>query len=84
MDVIITIPDDVIVRVINGFAGHYDYQDQVLVDGVLIANPEDKGAFAKRMLIESIKSSVKSYEVTTAVAAAKEAAGASADALNIT
>ena len=89
MDIKLTIPDDVATRVIDGFSGQFGYQEQVQ-DGVdaegtpiMVANPETKAVFAKRMLMKVIKDTVRSYEARQASETARLAAIDSANLLNL-
>ena len=68
-------------RIIDGIAGQHSYQDQVEVDGEMVANPETKGEFVKRMVIRWVKENVKAYESNLAQATARETANADADAI---
>jgi len=72
----ITIPDAILPRVINGFARRYNYSP-ILEDGS--SNPETKAQFAKRKLIEFIKSAVREAEIQDATNAAATTAAASVD-----
>jgi len=60
----LTINDAVATRVIDGLAYHYNYQDMILdTDGTtLIPNPVTKAAFAKQVIIKSIKMMVMQRE----------------------
>lgn len=57
----ITIPDAILQRVLDGYAIANGYQPK-LEDGT----PETKAAFAKRKIIEHIRSSVRKAEVEQA------------------
>jgi len=72
----ITIPDAIAPRVINGFAKRYNYSP-LLENGD--ANTETKAQFAKRKLVEFIKSAVREAEIQDAANTAATTAGASAD-----
>ena len=61
MDITITIPSEKVADVIAAFKDKYHYEEQILVDGELVPNPEGEGAFAKRMLILYIKSMTRQY-----------------------
>jgi uncharacterized protein (DUF1800 family) len=75
--IVITIPDAVLGRVIDGMAAAHGYQE-VLEDDT--PNPETKAQFARRIVRQFIKDSVKSAEVTAASRTAADSAGSSADA----
>ncbi len=86
-DLTVTIPDPVAQRVLEGLAGNNNYQAQVpdpskMLDPsdptVWMPNPETKAQFAKRMVKEWIKASVRAYEVKQAVSPAMEAASQNA------
>lgn len=64
--VTLTIPDADAVRVLNAYCALYGYADQVLVDGVLVNNPETKKQFFKRKLGDQIKHTVIQHESNTA------------------
>jgi len=72
----LTIPNPVTARVLDGFASHYGYKT-ILMDGS--PNPETKGQFAKRKLLEIIKEAVRAAEIETARNAAAELAATSVD-----
>ena len=61
--IIIEIPDNITQRVLNGIASRYHYSP-ILENGN--PNPESKGQFAKRMIIEFLKKAVKDAEVEDA------------------
>ena len=61
MDITLTIPDGKAPDVIAAFKSKYEYQEQVWVDGELVANPESAALFAKRKLIEHIRSITIEY-----------------------
>lgn len=58
----ITIPDNLISRVLDGYCGGMMYADNILVDGQLVSNPETKSKYANRMLRQHIRSVVLQYE----------------------
>lgn len=72
----INIPDPIANRVIQGFAQRHGYSD-TLEDGS--PNPETRSQFAKRILIQYIKNSVREAEIQTASNTAATTAGQSAD-----
>lgn len=74
--IVINIPDPVAPRVLNGFSSHYGYQ-ATLDNGS--PNPETKGQFAKRKLMEIIKHAVREAEMETARNVAATTAGTSVD-----
>lgn len=67
-------------RIINGVAGQYGYQARIQTsenpDGtpITIPNPETKAKFVKRVLAQSIKNAVRSFEATQAAEVARLAA----------
>ena len=66
----ITIPDDRLQRVLDGFASAMKYPDLVPgADGMPIPNPETKQQFFRRMLLEYIRTVVRAEERKAAVAA---------------
>lgn len=63
-------------RIINGVCYQNNYRDQIEDpenEGEMIANPETKAQFAKRMIKEYIKNNVRAYEVSKAVSEARKA-----------
>lgn len=78
----ITIPDGVAARVTDGLAGQYNYQATIPAPNPLnppVPNPETKAQFAKRMVANFIKDSVKAYEATQAARIARDTAAASVE-----
>lgn len=71
----LTIPDEVAVRVRNGFCYQQGYQDTINDK----PNPETKTQFMKRMLTEHIKLQVKAYETTLSMETARQEAELSVD-----
>lgn len=69
----INIPDQVLGRVVDGLCGRYSYDDRK-------QEGETKGQFAKRTMMEWVKSSVKKYEQQKASVQAEIDAAASVDA----
>ena len=73
----ITIPDNIVSRVIDGIAYQHKYQDEIddpSTPGEVIPNPESKVAFAKRMNKRWIRENVKAWETNLAKATAGEQA----------
>ena len=66
----ITIPDVVMPRVVVGLCGQGNYQ--AVIDGV--PNPETKGQFAKRYVLEWIRREVVGWESRVAQDVARESA----------
>lgn len=71
----LNIPDAILPRVLNGFASRYGYTP-TLVDGngADYQNPETKAQFAKRMLVDYMRTVVREAEATAAADAARQAA----------
>lgn len=81
MDITITIPDNMVTRVIDGVAGQNNYQETVQDDdGYEIPNPETKGQFVKRMVRQYLKENVKAWEANQAASSARIAAIAAVEA----
>lgn len=77
----IDIPAGVTPRVIDAIAARYGYQ--ATVNGV--ANPETKGAFAKRMVVKWVKDIVREHEAALAQTSAFTTAAEKAESeINIT
>ena len=75
MEITITIPDEIAARVVNGVAYQHGYADTIADEnGDEIDNPETKAAYAKRMVIQNIKSAVRSYEAVQAAETARQSA----------
>ncbi len=81
----ITIPNASLTRVVDGVCGFFNYQAfiQPLI-GPPEPNPETKNQFAQRMLVVAVKSWIKTFESQQAADAARLAANASADLIDIT
>ena len=91
----LTIPDNLVNRVLDGFSFQNHYKDKVTNPETLdeytsrtgsadgyeseIDNPETKVQFLKRKLLEYVKLSVKAAEITMAVESAKDAADTSVE-----
>lgn len=75
----ITIPDEYVQRVLEGMAGQLGYQPTI--DGQ--PNPETRAQFCKRQVAVFVKNCVRSYEANIAAEAARLAAIADADTLEI-
>jgi hypothetical protein len=66
----ITIPDEKLQRVVSGVCLYHGYKAKLMLPlGGIIDNPESKGAFAKRMLIEQVKNWVMKAEADASFAA---------------
>lgn len=81
MDITITIPDEVMQRVLDAFAGSYGYQ--ATIDdgqGNQIPNPQSEAAFSKAQIRAYIKDVVRGYEARDAAETARVAAIAAVDA----
>ncbi len=79
-----TIPDAEAARILDGFAAHHKYQDDVPnpdfdpddpaeTDPPTIPNPQTKVQFLKRKIIEFVQASLKAEETRSAVATARGA-----------
>jgi len=78
----VTIPDNILGRVIDGIAYQHKYQDMIRDPNdpdLMIPNPESKVVFVKRMNKEWIQINVKAWEANLAGDAASEAAQDDAD-----
>lgn len=82
--IIITIPDAQITRVVTDICGLFGYQATFTdITGAVTPNPETPNQFAKRMVVETVKSWVKTYEMQQAAAQANTTAAASADQVGV-
>ncbi len=71
----VTIPNPVLSRILDAFAAEYNRPDTVLNEqGEQVSNPESEADFAKRKVMEYIKSVTKSYEAKAAAETARQAA----------
>lgn len=81
--IIIDIPDAIAARVTNGFCKRYGYQeligDATKKNDAKIPNPETKGQFIKRRVIEFIKRAVRDAEIEEASKRAADTAADNAD-----
>ena len=64
-----TFPDAEKNRILDNYAYYYGYKDKV---GEGEQNPETKAVFAKRKIIEHVKSVIKDYEIVQAEKNARE------------
>lgn len=80
----INIGDTDLPRVVTDICGYFNYQS-VLVDmlGNRTPNPETPNQFARRMVVETIKSWVTTYESQQAAATATQNATQSASTVGI-
>jgi len=77
--IILNIPDAVYQRVLDGFSTIHSRPDNVIDgNGNSVVNPESKGDFTKRLLIEWLKAKVVVCEGRTAGDAANSTARAAA------
>lgn len=80
---VITIPNSILARVVDGFAGANNYSSTIPNPsgplGSTLPNPESKVDFCKRKLLEFIKESVRSYEIRQASSTASMNASVSVD-----
>jgi len=61
------IPADKKDRIIDGYCGHYGYQETVTDgEGQEIPNPETKQQFVKRNMVKALKDPVITYEMKQA------------------
>lgn len=73
-----------VTRVIDGIAGFFQYQAVIVpIIGEPFPNPESKNMFVRRMIKESMKSWVTSYESSTAAESARQTAKANAEQIPI-
>jgi hypothetical protein len=80
----ITIADADLSRVVDDICGLFGYQAFIpQFIGPPLPNPETKNQFAKRMVVQDVKSWCKTWEQQQAKAAAEVTAGQSADLLGI-
>lgn len=81
---IITIPNDIVVRVVNAISSNHNYKETLEdpddPDGPGIPNPESRGDFSKRMVRRWIKQHVVAYEANNAGGIARESTSFQADA----
>lgn len=73
--IVVTVPDAVLQRVLDAFAAAYGYQ--ATIDGS--PNPETKAQFARRMVRQYVKNTVVAHEAEQAAITARQTA---ADAAN--
>lgn len=78
-----TVSEEDKTRIIDGVSYQNQYQDQVVVDGELVDNPESKGAFCKRLVKGWIKANVRAYEANQAAETARLAKMAEVNAIDI-
>jgi len=72
-------------RVITGVCGFFNYSATIpQIIGDPLPNPETQAQFARRMVVEAVRSWVKTYEMQQAAIAAQQTASAAADLVNIT
>lgn len=64
-----TIPDAALPRVVDAFATAYGYQ--ALIGDPPVANPETRGQFMRRHVMEFIKNTVQAVEVNVAAETAR-------------
>lgn len=60
----ITIPDAYAKAILDDFCLYHGYQDEIEVDGVMVANKITKQQFAKSKVANFIKESVKAHRAT--------------------
>lgn len=81
----ITVPDQHLTRVLNGFAAHHGYKDTLEnPDGTTSPNPETKIQFARRIIRRFVLDSVKAYEAPIAAETARQTAIADVDTIVLT
>lgn len=62
-DITISIEEGSVQRALDGICGFHGYQDEISDgEGDMIPNPENRGSFAKRMIIHQIKDWTIVYE----------------------
>jgi hypothetical protein len=83
MDIKVTIPDAQKDRIIQAFCSQFGYQP-FIDDFHSIPNPETRPQFAKRMLAQVIKDTVRTWEANEAQRIAREASITDTDKLVIT
>jgi hypothetical protein len=66
-NITISIPDEVLGRVLDGLSTYHSYKSTIFVDGEYIANPETRAEFCKRKIIEHIKKCVRQVEYNSSV-----------------
>ena len=74
-------------RIINGYCGHYNYQETVADpenEGQTIDNPETKQQFVKRNMIKALKDPVITYEMKQAREAETNTIKTDVEKVNIT
>ena len=62
----VNIPDALQGRVVEALARLNGYQDEIVQNGVTIPNPVSKAQFARQVVINYIKETVKAYEADQA------------------
>jgi hypothetical protein len=83
MEIKINIPDAQKDRIIQAFCSQYGY-DPYLYGNPSLPNPETRPQFAKRMLAQVIKDTVRTWEANEAQRIAREASIIETDKLIIT
>ena len=85
--IIVTIPNADLQRVVDAIAGNYGYTDTIPdpnnPEGPEIPNPETRDQFAQRQTAQFVKQNVISWEATQASEAARLTAIANAEGINI-
>lgn len=68
----LTIPDAILARVVDGICTNFAYQANIVtIGGNSIPNPESKGTFAKRMIVENAITWIANAEGRTALVTAE-------------
>ena len=63
MNLSLTVPNEHAVAILNDFCEYHGYQEQIEVDGELVANPQTKPQFAKAKVANFVKESIKAHRV---------------------
>jgi arginyl-tRNA--protein-N-Asp/Glu arginylyltransferase len=73
MNLTLTIPAQHAQAILNDFCEYHGYQEQVEVDGEMVANPQTKPQFAKAKVASFVKESVKAYRANKQAEEARQA-----------
>ena len=79
-NITVTIPDASLTRVINGICNTFDYIRSI--EGV--ENPPTKAQFAKSVIIEFIKKTVKNAEINTQTKTTENTVNSEIEGISIT
>lgn len=79
--VCLTLPDATQAQLVKNFTDAHGYQETIMdnVTGATVPNPETRGQFAKRIILEVFRQGVIAGQVQAAVKTAQDAAQAQAN-----